>query len=62
MMLLPGSAEEHAHAADILSKAEMGSRVRHAHLEPDSWNISDGVTSPTKPGNEHLILRKQFLQ
>ena len=57
-MLLPGSAEEHAHAADILSKAEMGSRVRHTHLEPDSRNISNGVTSPAKPGDEHLILQK----
>lgn len=26
------------------------------YLEPDSWNVSDGVSSPTKPSNEHLIL------
>lgn len=30
-----------------------------AHLEPDSGNISHGVTSPTKSSNEHLILHRQ---
>ena len=35
----------------------MGWSLKHTHLKPDARNISDGVTSPAKPGNEHLILQ-----
>jgi hypothetical protein len=28
------------------------------YLEPDSWNISDGVSSPAESSNQHLILRR----
>ena len=62
MLLLPGSAKVHIHTADIFSKAAMGWSLKHTHLEPDSRNISYGVTSPTNISNEHLILPKQLPQ
>lgn len=36
---------------------ETASLLLEHHLEPDSWNISDGMSSPTEPSNEHLILQ-----
>ena len=57
MLLLPEPAKEHPRTADIFNKAAMGWSLKHTHLEPDSRNISDSVTSPSKPSNEHLILR-----
>ena len=63
LLLLPETyTGKDLHTADILSKAEMGSSLMRAHLEPDSRNISNCMTSPAKPGNEHLILRKQLPQ